>query len=95
MMRKHFLSRMLILGLMLFVVYSTGYGLARWRKLLTRHEYYSGGEKTGLMVYDIKAGHDMRTAGVGALKNRIAPPMEVLYTPLCMIEAGFWNLRER
>lgn len=81
-------SGALVVFALLLSGYVAGYGALRWRKLLVRHEYRSFGIGIGPCVTEIRAGHDLRSSGVGAFKNRIATPLAHLYFPLRWIEAS-------
>lgn len=78
---------------LLLALYIGGYGAARWRKLLVRHEFTMV-FKVGNYVYSVKAGVDQRDHGIGAVKNAIAAPVAWIYSPLRSAEAGFWNWHE-
>lgn len=75
---------------LLLALYIGGYGVARWRKLLVRHEYTTV-FKAGEYVYSVVPGTDLRDHGVGALKNAVARPVAWVYSPMRALEAGFWN----
>ena len=89
--RRRVKSALIAFGVFL-VLYLVGYGLLRWRKVLVRYEYYSN-FKQGPLESEIDAGQDLRTSGVGAFKNTIATPAAMLYTPLRIVEAAYWNAR--
>ncbi|MEX1097649.1 MAG: hypothetical protein WED34_16505 [Planctomycetales bacterium] len=80
--------------LVVALVYCGGYGIARWRKVLVRHEYFVVGEKVGPVATEIVAGRDLRTRGVGRLKNAVAPIAEAVFTPLRYAEAVYWAARQ-
>lgn len=65
----------------LLIAYVSGYGLARWRKLLVRDSCTKKGSG-GIYA----SGTDLRTSGMGAFKNAIAEPLASLYWPLCVTE---------
>jgi len=75
---------------LLLACYLGGYGAARWRALLVRHEFRTG-FKVGTYHFAIRAGVDMRNHGVGAVKNALAEPVAWVYAPLREIEAAIWN----
>lgn len=84
--------KLLAMSLMLSSLYTGSYGFVRWRKVLVHTETYIGGLKGNPLVTNIRAGVDLRKTGVGAFKNAIAKPMEVVYTPLRMLECHYRNI---
>lgn len=84
--------KLFTIGMILSSLYTGSYGVVRWRKVLVHSESYIGGFKGNPLVSHIKAGVDLRTTGVAAFKNAIAGPLEVVYAPLCSLEAHYRNL---
>ena len=78
--------------LVAFALYAGVYGLLRWRKVLVCYEFYAN-MKAGSLVCSIDAGHDLREFGVGKVKNAIARPLAMFYTPLRSLEAACRNTR--
>lgn len=72
----------------------------RWRKLLVHFDEAALFSKLPAAMnhepamtrhHKIKAGVDLRTSGIGSLKNHLAEPVAVIYAPLCWIEAVMWS----
>lgn len=70
----------------LLAVYVASYGFVRWRKVLVRYEYYSD-FKAGPLVSEIGSGVDLRKSGIGVIKNTLAKPISIIFTPLRNLES--------
>ena len=68
----------------LMLIYSFGYGIARWRKFVVMSEYCI--KEDGLVVRHTAPGFDVRDDWRGQLKNRVNPVAFFCFRPLCAIE---------
>lgn len=91
-MRRIPFRKLFTIGMLLSSLYTGSYGVVRWRKVLVHTESYLGTIKESPLVSHIEAGVDLRKTGVGAFKNTIAKPLEVVYAPLCSLEAHYRNI---
>ena len=92
---------------MFAIAYLLGYGALRWRKVLVHRDAYCVKPVPGLTSvipshptvmareHSVIAGRDLRTTGIGEFKNAIAPPLAVIYAPLCWSESVYWAQQER
>ncbi len=86
---------------LLAVAYVASYGVMRWQDVVThyaafglfRQGIFGPGENTmrEFQPHSVEANHNHRDSGVGWLKNQIAEPAAVIYSPLCWIEAAIWT----
>lgn len=86
------IRKLLTIGTLLSSLYTGSYGLVRWRNVLVHTETYVGALKDSALVSHIEAGIDLGTTSSGAFKNAIAKPLEVVYAPLCSLEAHYRNV---
>jgi hypothetical protein len=79
--------KLTIIAVVLAVVYTTGYGVARWRKFVVMREYHLKGE--GVVLRETGPGLDVRQDWRGRLKNRANPVVFFCFRPLCAVEDFF------
>jgi hypothetical protein len=79
--------KLTIIAVVLAVVYTTGYGVARWRKFVVMREYHLKGE--GVVMRETGPGLDVRQDWRGRLKNRANPVVFFCFRPLCAVEDFF------
>lgn len=76
--------KLIILSVVLVLIYSFGYGVARWRKFVVMREYHI--KEQGLVVRHTGPGFDVRDDWRGRFKNRANPVAFFCFRPLCAIE---------
>lgn len=76
--------KLTILAVVFALIYSFGYGVARWRKFVVMREYYL--KEQGLVVRHTAPGFDVREDWRGRLKNRLNPVVFFCFRPLSTAE---------
>ncbi len=76
----------------LTLAYVSGYGGMRCGNVLIHSNASVDWDCPLADAHFIRAGRDLRDTGIGWFKNQIAEPVEVIYSPLCWIEAAIWNV---
>ena len=79
MRRKAFTATTLVL-----LLYTLGYGVARWRKFIVMKEYNT--KEQGFLIRRTGPGWDVRDTWRGRLKNSLNPGAHFCFRPLCLVE---------
>ena len=76
--------KLTMLAVVVALIYSFGYGVARWRKFIVMREYNLKGQ--GMVMRETWPGRDVRDDWRGRLKNSLNPVAFYCFRPLCALE---------